>query len=104
MVETVKIIGAYDSALIVVGTIANLIIFVVSLKLTQNTTFIFLLFMSVSDTVALYFWNMNHFLTAYFQIDLQNLNVYWCKIGHFYQISSLHISAWLLGGRKTLSF
>ena len=96
MFSIIQIVGAYCGLLVVMGTIANLTVFFVSLRLTSSTTFIFVLFMSISDLVSLWFWNLNHFVYAYFGLDLQNYNLISCKIGAFYQMASLHCSAWLL--------
>ena len=96
-----KIISAYELLLIILGTIGNILILIVCLNL-RNSTFILMRFLAVADLISLYFWNLNHFTTAFFGLDLQNFNFYYCKIFEFIQFSSLQISAWILVSLKEL--
>ncbi len=66
------------------------------MRLRKNKTFVFLRFLALTDLVALYFWNINHFTVVILNLDLQNYNIWLCKFGQFYQFSSLQISAWIL--------
>jgi hypothetical protein len=91
-----KIFGTYALLLILCGTISSLMSFYICIRLKQNPTFIFLSFLTVSNIVSLYFWNLDNFLQAYLNIDLLNYDLWLCKFGSFYQFTSLQISAWLL--------
>jgi hypothetical protein len=91
-----KILSAYALFLTVVGTFLNSISIFVCIRLRANKSFVFLSFLCVSDTIALYFWNLNHFTSGFFHINLIAINYWLCKFGQFVQFSSMQISAWLL--------
>ena len=91
-----KIVGAYELIVIIVGTFGNLFIFYVSFLNRQNSTFLFLAFLSISDMLSLYWWNLNHFVQPFTNLDLQNFNFYYCKIMNFFQFISSQTSAWIL--------
>jgi hypothetical protein len=91
-----KIIGVYEIILIILGTFGNLFIFYVSYLNRQNSTFLFLAFLSISDMLSLYWWNLNHFVQPFTNLDLQNFNFYYCKIINFCQFVSSQTSAWIL--------
>ena len=95
MLTILHAIGLYELILIIIGTIGNLSVFLASLKL-KNNTFILIRFLAIADTIALYFWNLNHFTNQFFHLDLQNFNFYFCKFFQFSQYTSLQISAWIL--------
>ena len=90
-----QVIGIYSLWLIAFGIAGNSISFYTCCKLSSTTTFVFLAFMLVSDTVSLLVWDLDCFLKAFFGFDLGE-NIYLCRIGNFVQFSSLQISAWLL--------
>ena len=71
-------------------------IFIVCMKLKDNTTFMIMRFLSVSDIITLYFWNLNQVADSLFNLDLLNYNLYYCKFLQFSQFTSLQISAWML--------
>ena len=96
MVNATEIVGFYPLWLILSGTIGNLISFCICYSLRKNTTFVFLMFITLADIATLYFWNIVSFLHAYDIMDLINYNLYSCRIGTFIQYSSLQSSAWLL--------
>ena len=96
MIDVLQVFGVYSLLVILVGTLGNMLIFMTCMRLKKNTTFIFLRFLSISDTVALYFWNLNHFLVAFFNIDLETLHFMSCKLVMYLQFVSLQISAWIL--------
>lgn len=91
-----KIFGVYAIFLTISGTIANLLSCIVCFRMRKNTTFIFLTFMTISDMVSLYWWNINNFLKEFASIDLLTINMYVCKVGNYLQFTSLQISAWIL--------
>ena len=96
MVDIFYILGIYKLILIIAGSIGNLLIFIVCMKLKENTTFMIMRFLSVSDIITLYFWNLNQVADSLFGLDLLNYNLYYCKFLQFSQFTSLQISAWML--------
>ncbi len=97
MIEILKILGYYAVSIAVLGTIGNMIIAYVSIKSKKtNSTFVLFRYLALNDTLTLYFWNMNHFIYSSFNLDIQNFNIYSCKIGNWIQFSSLQSSAWIL--------
>jgi hypothetical protein len=92
----VEILSAYALFLVVFGTIGNFLVFLTSIRLRHTSTFIFMAFMAISDTLTLYFWNLNHFTSTFFNLDIENTLVINCRIGNFIQFSSFQSSSWLL--------
>ena len=95
MVNALDILGWYSLIIIILGTIGNLIIFYVCVKTNKNSTFILLRYLAINDMISLYYWNLNNF-TKVFNLYLESLNLYSCKIGTWIQFSSLQSSAWIL--------
>jgi hypothetical protein len=91
-----KCIGLIAIFIVVFGTIGNFLVGLVSYRLRESNTFIFIVFLSFNDTLTLYFWNLNHFIAPFFNIDIQNYSLFVCKLGSFVQLSSQQISAWML--------
>ena len=81
--------------LLIFGTIGNVFV-VIACWSIKEPAFIFIRFMACTDITALYFWNLNHFLTFMFNLDLQNYSYFSCKFGDWVQFSSLQYSAWIL--------
>ena len=97
MINILQILGYYAVCIAVLGTIGNMIIVYVSIKANKsNSTFALFRYLALNDTLALYFWNMNHFIYSSFNLDIQSFNIYSCKIGSWIQFSSLQSSAWIL--------
>ena len=90
------IIGVYEMALIVMGTIGSILTFIVAFKLRHTTTFVFILFLSVTDALCLYWWNLDDFILIYFNYWFQENSLYGCKIINYFQYVSMQASAWLL--------
>jgi hypothetical protein len=85
--------------LIVFGTCTNLIAFFVlrfTTKFQKMPSMIYLSFISISDTAALYVWNFDHFTLLNFNFEIERLNETMCRIFVFNQFASLQISAFLL--------
>ena len=95
-----KILGLYTLLLIVIGTITSLLSIYICFRLRQTSTFVFLAFLSLSDILTLYYWNLTHFINSYTNIDFLNFNYWVCKFGSYFQFTSLQISAWLLVNHK----
>jgi hypothetical protein len=100
MTNILNILGYYAISLPFFGLIGNSIIFMACLRDKQNSMFVLLCFLSVSDFLSLIFWNVKHFAYSTFQYDIQSINVYSCKIGNWIQFSSLQSSAWILVSLK----
>ncbi len=97
MTNILQILGYYAFCIAVLGTISNMIIVYVSIQSKKtNSTFILFRYLAMNNTLALYFWNLNHFIYSSFNLDIQNINTYSCKIGNWIQFSSLQSSAWVL--------
>ena len=102
MTNALQILGYYALAIAFLGLLGNITIFVVSFKSKSNSMFVLFCFLSLNDALSLYFWNLNHFVYSSFNLDLQNFNIYSCKIGSWIQFSSLQSSAWILVNPKKL--
>ena len=93
-----KILGSYALVLTVLGTILNIILFIICLQKKQRkvNTFKFFAFISIVDTFALYEWNLKHFIKSFFGINPEFTNLIWCRLSAFIQYTGLQFSAWLL--------
>ena len=96
MTVILQIFGIYDLLLAILGTAGNVLVLIVAYRLRKTTTFVFIACLAVTDSLTLYFWNLNHFLGPFFSIDLENDSLVGCKLGNFVQFASLESSAWLL--------
>lgn len=92
------VLGIWSILLVCLGTCSNLLCLYVCTrkKMRKVPTFIFLAFITITDTISLYGWNLNHFIQAYWDFVLDDLNKIVCKCLTFYQCFSLQTSAWLL--------
>ena len=91
-----KILAVYAIILTLFGTLANFLSCYLCSRLNRSKTFVFLTFLFFNDAFTLYFWNLNHFTTTFFGLDIQNYNIWLCKFGQFVQFNSLQTSAWIL--------
>ena len=93
-----KLLGAYALLLTIVGTIGNVLIFSICIKkeMRKINTFKFFAFISISDCLALYEWNLKHFIAAYFGIDFNFMSLAWCRLSLYLQYVTLQFSAWIL--------
>ena len=93
-----EMIGVYSIALIIIATIGNFISTLVCARksLRKIPTFVFIGFALISDIISLYFWNIDHFLFAFFNYQIEDLGVDYCRFAVFFQTTSLQWSAWLL--------
>jgi hypothetical protein len=93
-----KVVGVYSAFLIIAGTFGNLfLLFMCFLTpLRRTNTFVFLGIMAFTDIVALYWWNLDHFIKPYFGIDRSPSGFLWCRVDTFLQFTALSSSAWLL--------
>jgi hypothetical protein len=93
-----KILAVYSLFLIVFGTLTNPFCCYICLRknLRVVPTFIFLVFMLISDTIALYFWNLNHFVSTFYGYVFEGYGIGVCKFFFTTQLISLQISSWIL--------
>ncbi|CAF0892366.1 unnamed protein product [Brachionus calyciflorus] len=94
-----KIISYLPLLTIVLGLFGNttcFLIFRLSKKFNKISSMVFLSFVAIFDTVALFEYNFNHFLYPNFLIELEKLNRFSCKFVVFIQVFSLHVTANLL--------
>jgi hypothetical protein len=93
-----KILGTYALLLTIIGTIGNALIFLICIKkeMRRINTFKFLAFISISDLIALYEWNLKHFIAAFFGIDFNFMSLAWCRLSLYLQYVTLQFSAWIL--------
>lgn len=91
-----KFFGMYALFLTIIGTIGNIIIFIVTSKLTKPNTFVYLRFLAISDILTLYYWNLDKFVLSFTRANYQNMSVAMCKIGNYIQYTTLQFSSWML--------
>ncbi len=93
-----KVVGVYSAFLIIAGTFGNLFLLLMCFltPLRRTNTFVFLGVMAFTDIVALYWWNLDHFIKPYFGIDRSPSGFLWCRVDTFLQFTALSSSAWLL--------
>jgi hypothetical protein len=94
-----RVLSVYALGLILLGTIGNLLVFVICMKnkhLRITNAFKLLAFMSISDIFSLFEWNLNHFTYTYFELNLFNSSLIGCRFLNFTQNVSLQFSAWIL--------
>ncbi len=96
--DIAKVIGVYSMIILVVGTVGNICAAFVCFKksLREIPTFVFTGFQLISDTISLYFWNIDHYLLAFHSYQIEDVNIQLCKFATFFQTTSLQWSAWLL--------
>jgi hypothetical protein len=93
-----KILASYSICLIIFGSFGNIISFCVCLRknLIKVPTFVFLCFMMMSDMFALYFWNLDHFVTPFFGFLFEGFSVDMCRFFFTSQLIAFQFSAWAL--------
>ena len=91
-----KVIGFYSLCLAVLGTMCNLMVFLVAFRLRHNPTFVFIAFLAIVDSLTLYIWNLDHFIGSFFGLDIEYDSLVGCKLGNFLQYVTLKSSSWLL--------
>jgi hypothetical protein len=93
------IISYVPLLLIAMGVLGNLIsflIFTFDKKIKEINCMVYLSFVSITDTMSLFVWNLNHFLKPNFQIEIEYLTHFNCKFFTFLQYFSMQSSALLL--------
>jgi hypothetical protein len=88
---------------IIFGTLTNILTCGICLRknLRCTPTFIFMAFMVIADTLALYGLNLDwYFYNAFFPEYISDKYWFYCKIHYFIHLFPLKISAWLLVSLK----
>ena len=93
-----KIVSLYNFFLIIIGTITNLLTVITCLQkdMRKISTFKLYAFNAISDTVALYPWNMRQLILYIFGRDLETTFIWWCIGASYIQFSAFELSAWFL--------
>ena len=93
-----EFIGIYSIILIIIATIGNFISFLVCTRksLRKIPTFVFIGFALISDIISLFFWNIDHFLFAFLNYQIEDLGADYCRLVAIIQTTSLQWSSWLL--------
>ena len=98
ILNVTKVLGVFALIITIVGTLLNGLIFYVCLrkKLRKVNAFKFFAMISITDIIALYEFNLKHFIVPFYGIDYNYISLTWCRISIFIQYVSLQYSAWLL--------
>lgn len=90
------IVGSYFPLAIMsfgfVGNIAAILLFTIHKDLNIFSSFIYLAFIAIVDTLSLFNWNLDHFLKPNFNISAVNSNIIPCKLLSFFQYFGLQSS------------
>ena len=79
-------IGIYSVTLAVLGSLGNIIVFITCLRksLRKVPTFVFLAFLSLIDMSSLYFYNLNDYFTAFYNLTIADFGLMACKFTSFF--------------------
>ncbi len=90
--------GAIPAALIVFGSVTNMLTLIVCLrqKLRRLPTFVTLCFISVNDTLCLYSTAGNAVYRAFFGSYISHTSAFACKSFISFQCLFMYSSSWLL--------
>ncbi len=94
-----KIISYFALVIILLGLTGNtaaFILFRFNKDLKRMPSLVILSFVCITDLLALFTWNLDHFLTPNYGTAIETLNIYTCRIFTFIQYASLQSSAILL--------
>ena len=87
-------IGSYFPLVIIsfgfVGNLASFFLFTMNSNLNTLSSFIYLAFISLVDTLSLFNWNLDHFLKPNFNLSILNTNIIACKLLSFFQLFWWH--------------
>lgn len=92
------LISVFALSVAIFGTIGNLITFLICMRksLRSTTSFQFIAYLVVVDTISLYEWNLNNFSITFFGAAIGDFHEWSCKIITFLQYFSSQSSAFLL--------
>ena len=91
-----RVLGLFDALLVVFGTLANVLVFILAYRLRKTTTFVLISFFSIMNALSLYFWNINDLVFIFFNVSPQDTTIYFCRLINYCQFSSIQSAAWLL--------
>lgn len=97
-----SITGIYSLLMIIIGTASNMIALFVCIQksLRKVPSFVLMIFMLLSDTTSLYYFNLSTFYNSAYGTRLENQSHLFCKTHLFMQYLSWETSAWLLVSSK----
>lgn len=85
--------------IIIIGVVSNttaFIIFRFNNDFKSMSSMVYFSFVTITDTLSLFGWNLDHFISYNFHVTLTDINEYCCHIIEFQQYFSLQSSAVLL--------
>jgi hypothetical protein len=90
----------YSLVLIIVGTILNLLTFIILCRTTfrnanKRPTLHYMRTIAIFDILMLYGWNFDHYLERTLGIKMNTYSVFSCKFFTFMNYFISHVSAWL---------
>jgi len=94
--KIVSFLGPIIIANGVIGNTAAFLFFRINSDLKKMTCFVYLSFVAITDTLSLFIWNLNHFLGPNFNITIENLSIFTCRLFSFIQFFSLQSGGILL--------
>ena len=86
-------------AIIVLGLVGNSLCFFIfrcSSSFRNMPSMVYLSFVAVFDTLALFEWNLNHYTSSIFDIEISSISIPICRIYTFMQYTSLQASALIM--------
>ena len=94
------IVAYYSLAVTVVGTMLNLLTFILLCRpVFRNTkerpTLHYMRAMAIFDILMLYGWNLDHFFAGIYNFTIQRTSIPMCRFLSFYNFLVLQSSAWL---------
>jgi hypothetical protein len=94
------IIAYYPLFLVIIGTILNLLTFIILCQPTFNNkkklpTIYYMRAIAIFDILMLYGWNLDHYISNVYGLLLQRYSIMLCKILSFLNYFSAQSSAWL---------
>ena len=90
------VISSYQILLAVFGAIGGLLTLITAFRLRKTTTFFFISFLAITDSLSLYWWNLNDVIFTFFGYHVEESDMFGCKIFNFFQMVPTQASAWLL--------
>lgn len=80
----------------VIGNTVSFFIFRFHSSFKKMPSMVFLSFVAVTDTIALFEWNLDHYFQLVHRIDILSISLFLCRFLDFVQYSSLQASALIM--------
>lgn len=93
------VIAYLSLSIIILGLIGNMACFCIfrcNKQMRKMSTNVYLSYCSITDTLSLFVWNLDHFLIPLTNIEMEAISLFACRLLSFIQYVSLQASAWLL--------